>query len=138
MTNATRYLLVLYIAEQQQSAPIAPGYVAEALDRSPSATTEMFQRLADRGLVVYEPYEGATLTDQGRETASGLYDSYVTLSRFFRDVLDIDECEAEAMRMAGVVDSSVTDRLAETLLADDPDGGSASEPSPTSFRTDRS
>ncbi|SEH66232.1 iron (metal) dependent repressor, DtxR family [Halopenitus malekzadehii] len=116
MTTESEYLLGLYIVEHRSAPPVSSGRLAAVLDRSPAATTEMLQRLETRGLVDYEPYEGATLTPSGRDRADGLHRSYVTLSWFFRAVLDLDAAEREAMRMAGIVSPSVTDRLAETLL----------------------
>jgi Mn-dependent DtxR family transcriptional regulator len=116
MSSASQYLLVLYIAERRGSPPIAPGDVADAVDRSPSAATEMLQRLEERGLAVHEAYEGARLTPEGRETAAELYETYTTLSQFFHEVLELDDYETEAMRLAGTVSPTVVDRLASTLL----------------------
>lgn len=118
MTGAPQYLIVIYLAEQERSPPISPGYVAGELDRSPSAATEMLQRLARKGYVRYDSYEGVTLTPEGRETAVELYENYVTLSRFFREVLALDDYETEAMRLAGTISSTVTNRLASTLLSE--------------------
>ena len=118
MNRASRYLLVIYIAEQQDSEPVPPGEIADAVGRSPSATTEMLQRLEKRGLVTHEPYEGATLTPDGREVAEELYETYATLSRFFEDVLELDDYEEEAMELAGSISPTVAERLASTLLLD--------------------
>lgn len=119
MTAESEYLLALFIAEQQSAPPISSGELATALDRSPAATTEMIQRLETEGLVEYEPYEGANLTASGRERAKALHETYVTLSWFFRSVLDLDTHEREAMRMAGLVSPTVAERLAETLVPTD-------------------
>jgi len=136
MTGTNRYLLALYRAERRADAPIPPTDVADAVGRSPAATTEMLQRLDERGLVRYEPYEGATLTDDGRETAEERYDAYVTLSAFFRDVLDIEDHEAEAARVAGTIAPRVAERVATTLPLDDSaapgEGPTASRKSDTS------
>lgn len=138
MEGSTAYLLALYDAEQRTSPPIAPGDVADALDRSPSATTEMLQRLAARGLVEYEPYEGVALTAEGRERAAELYDRYATLSRFFRDVLGLEDYRAEAVQVAGRVSTPVVERLAATLLEDEATArASESVPVPTGGGTDR-
>lgn len=123
MTSESQYLLVVYRASRNATEPISPGRVADELDRSPAATTEMLQRLEARGLVKYEPYEGATLTADGRETAEELYETYVVLSQFFSEVLDLEEPEAEARELAGSVSPVVTERVAETLLE-----GDAAEP----------
>ncbi|MFC6940564.1 metal-dependent transcriptional regulator [Salinirubellus sp. GCM10025818] len=121
MTEASRYVLVLYVTERRGSPPVPPGEVAEAIGRSPAATTEMLQRLDDRGLVTYEPYEGATLTDEGRETAEELYETYGTLSRFFRDVLGLEDYREEAIQLTGTISPTVADRLASILPSEDGD-----------------
>lgn len=110
-----RYLLALYIAEHRGEPPIPSGRVAELLDRSPAAATEMLQRLEADGLVVREPYAGATLTDGGRERAAELHESYVLLSWFFREVLGLDAHEREAMELAGLISPDVADRLVGLL-----------------------
>jgi len=115
MTGTNQYLLVLYRAERRRDGPTPPKEVADAVGRSPAATTEMLQRLDERGLVTYEPYEGATLTDEGRETAGELHEAYTTLSAFFRDVLDIEDHETEAARVAGTISPGVAERVASML-----------------------
>lgn len=123
MTGGPQYLLVLSLVERRNGPPVSPGVVADAVGRSPAATTEMLQRLEARGLVTYEPYDGATLTTEGRETAEELYEAYDTLLRFFRDVLELDEYESEAMELAGAVSPTVVDRLEATLLTDGESSG---------------
>lgn len=117
MTKGAQYLLALYVAEQRGVERVAPGEVADVVDRSPSTTTEMLQRLVERGLVAHEPYAGAVLTAEGRETAADLYETYRTLSQFFDEVLGLDEPDREAMRLAGTVSPEVAERLSSTLLS---------------------
>ena len=100
---------------QRGEPPVASGVVADRLDKSPPSVTEIVQRLDDQGLVVYEPYEGATLTDAGRERGTDLHQSYVTLSWFFRSVLELETHESEAMEPAGVIDPTVSERLTTVL-----------------------
>lgn len=95
--------------------PVRTNAVAETLDRSPATVTETFQRLDTNGLVDYESYKGVTLTDVGRERAVELHNSYVTVSWFFRSVLELEDHEAEAMNLAGLVSPTVAERLAATL-----------------------
>lgn|GEM_PF-416468 len=136
MSETAQYLLVIHIAERRGSEPVPTGEIADALDRSPAATTEMLQRLEDRGLVTQEPYEGATLTGEGRETAAELHEAYTALSRFFDGVLGLEHYEREAMQLAGTVSPDVaerldsvllTDRDADTVSADDTADGGGSE-----------
>jgi DtxR family Mn-dependent transcriptional regulator len=126
MTGAAKYQLVVYIESQRTGDPVSSGAVVDRLDNSPPSVTEMLQRLDGRGLVDYEPYEGATLTAAGRDRAAALHESYVTLSWFFRSVLDLETHEPEAMELAGVIDPSVAERLTTVLPVDGPqsEGGS--------------
>lgn len=115
MSGIDRYLLAVYIETQRDGAPVSSGAVADLLDTSTPSVTEMLQRLDGEGLVTYEAYNGATLTDDGQERAAELHDSYVTLSWFFRSVLELEGYESEAMRLAEVIDPSVAERLTTTL-----------------------
>ena len=129
MSGSSQYLLVIYLAEQRDSRPVPSGAIADAVDRSPAATTEMLQRLEDRGLLTHEPYEGATLTREGRETTAELYETYTTLCQFFREVLELENYEREAMQLAGTVSPDVAERLDSTLLTErDADTVSADGP----------
>lgn len=118
MSRSTRYLLTLYVLTQQRGPPLRTSAVAERLDRSSASVTEMFQRLDDDGLVTYEPYQGASLTETGRERAAALHETYVTVSWFFRDVLGLDSSEAEAIRLAEVLDPDVAERLAGEIASE--------------------
>lgn len=118
MSGTEQYLLAIYIESHHRREAVPPGAVADRLDKSSPSVTEMLQQLDERGLVTYEPYEGVTLTETGYEQAKRLHESYVTLSWFFRSVLDLDTHESEAMEMAGVIAPSVTERLAAMLQSD--------------------
>ncbi len=118
MSSDLQYLLATYIAEHRSGPPVSPGDLAEMLDRSPASATEMCQRLAEKRVVAYEPYEGVRLTESGRERAADLHEAYVTVSWFFRSVLDLEDHEAEAMELAGLVSPTVAERLAATLPCD--------------------
>jgi len=116
MGRVAQYLVVMYALERAGETPVATGRIAAELDRSPSTATETVQRLAADGLVEYEPYVGVELTDSGRERARERYETYRTLRRFFRDVLDIEAYEREALALAGNVSPDVADRLRQTIV----------------------
>jgi len=115
MSGADLYLLAVYIESQRGETPVSSGAVADRLDKSPPSVTEMLQGLDEQGLVVYESYDGTTLTAKGRNRATDLHESYVTLSWFFRSVLELETHESEVMELAGVIDPSVADRLTTVL-----------------------
>ena len=111
MTSPTEYLLVVYVAAERRQEPVSTGHVAEVIGRSPSATTEAFDRLADRGLVRVEPYEGVRLTDDGEAAAAEAYETFTTLARFFRTVLRLPDAEREALAAVDTVDAVVAERI---------------------------
>jgi len=115
MSRAELHLLAVYIELQRGDTPVSSGAIGDRLDKSPPSVTEMLQRLDEQGLVVYESYDGTTLTSKGRDWAADLHESYVTLSWFFRSVLELETHESEAMELAGVIDPSVADRLTNVL-----------------------
>ena len=116
MDRTAQYLTVIYRLVREEGEPVPSGRVAETLDRSPAATTEMIQRLESEDLVEHEPYGGVRLTASGRERAAERYRTYETLRLFFRDVLELDACEREAFELVGAVSPTVAERLTETLL----------------------
>jgi DtxR family Mn-dependent transcriptional regulator len=116
VTTATEYLLVVYVAERRTHGAVATGRVAAVVGRSPAAATEALQRLADRGLVTHEPYEGVALTDEGEARAREAYETFTTLARFFREVLGLEDYEREALAAVDTVDTAVAERIAAKLL----------------------
>ncbi|WP_225307771.1 MULTISPECIES: metal-dependent transcriptional regulator [unclassified Haloarcula] len=84
MTDAANYLLVVFQLVESESEIVPTGRVAAELDRSPSATTEMLQRLDEEGFLIHELYEGVTLTAEGCERGAALQESYLVLHQVFR------------------------------------------------------
>ena len=75
--------------------------IAEDLNIKSPSVTEMFQRLEERGLVDYQKYKGATLTERGRKIAKTVRSSHEVLKDFFQylgvpeDLADKDACRVE-------------------------------------------
>ncbi|MGB9986774.1 metal-dependent transcriptional regulator [Salarchaeum japonicum] len=67
-----RYVSAILLASETAGRPAKTGELAEELDVSPASVTERIGTLADRGLVAYERYEGATLTEEGEAVARDL------------------------------------------------------------------
>jgi len=66
--TAEDYLKHIYELERD-STPVKPSHLAEAMQVSPAAVTEMLKRLGGQQLVHYRPYRGVTLTTHGRRQA---------------------------------------------------------------------
>jgi DtxR family Mn-dependent transcriptional regulator len=63
------YLKALFHLEAEGPVPVSTNRLAAYLNtRAPSATA-MLQKLAEKGLLTYEPYQGGALTAVGRQRA---------------------------------------------------------------------
>src|SRR5215213_1222825 len=91
--------------------------VATRLSVSPASVTNMFARLQEMGLVRYERYRGATLTERGRREALRLVRRHRLIEIFLLEHLGYDwqEVHEEAERLEHAVSDSFTERLAELL-----------------------
>jgi len=67
-----------------------PARIADLLAVARPSVTKMLQRLYEEGLVEYERYQGANLTETGRNAAENLRDRHSLLVRFLC-ILGVDE-----------------------------------------------
>jgi DtxR family Mn-dependent transcriptional regulator len=91
--------------------------VADRLLVSPASVSNMFVRLQEMGLVEYERYQGASLTERGRLEALRLVRRHRLIETFLLEHLGYDwqEVHEEAERLEHAVSDAFTDRLAELL-----------------------
>lgn len=87
--------------------------LARRLKVSPPSVTQMMKRLAEDGLVEYEPYKGATLTGKGMALAQKVVRKHRLLERFLHDFLGLrrDRVHEEACRL----EHSLSDETAAAL-----------------------
>jgi DtxR family Mn-dependent transcriptional regulator len=101
--------------------------VAERLAIAPPSGTNMFARLQEMGLVEYERYRGASLTELGRGEALRLVRRHRLIETFLLEHLGYswEEVHEEAERLEHAVSDGFTERLAEFLghPDHDPHGG---------------
>jgi DtxR family transcriptional regulator, Mn-dependent transcriptional regulator len=91
--------------------------VAARLLVSPASVSNMFVRLQEMGLVEYERYQGASLTERGRLEALRLVRRHRLIETFLLEHLGYDwqEVHQEAERLEHAVSDDFTGRLAEFL-----------------------
>ncbi len=91
--------------------------IAEAVQVHKSSVSVALKRLAEKGLVEYEPYELVSLTPEGEELGREIYRRHKVIRRFLTEVLSVDEevAEANACRIEHAIDSEVLDRLLQFL-----------------------
>jgi DtxR family Mn-dependent transcriptional regulator len=104
---------ILFIAEETGEAHASQ--VAEKMGVTRASVTGALRALAERGLIVYQPYQPVTLTEDGRQAAQACADRHQFLHRFFRDQLGMEDTEAEdvACRVEHAANATVLSRLAE-------------------------
>jgi len=88
------YIEVICLLEREQGRA-QTGMIAEAIDVKPPSVTEVLRKLEGKGLIVYEPYVGATLTEAGFEMARDLWQRHRTFADLLR-LLGVDRKVAEA------------------------------------------
>ena len=109
--------------------------ISGQLSVSPASVTSMLGRLQEMGLVRYERYRGASLTELGRSEALRLVRRHRLIETFLLEHLGYDwqEVHEEAERLEHAVSDGFTERLATFLghPEQDPHG----DPIPTSEGT---
>lgn len=63
--NESRYLKLIYKKQREDSEKIKTSSIAEAFGVRPSSVTEVFQCLAEKGLLEHNLYHGVRLTEAG-------------------------------------------------------------------------
>ncbi|MGB3683981.1 MAG: metal-dependent transcriptional regulator [Rubrobacteraceae bacterium] len=105
--------------------------VASRLSVSAASVSNMFGRLQEMGLVDYERYRGAVLTDRGRSEALRLVRRHRLIETFLLEHLGYSwqEVHEEAEKLEHAVSDGFTTRLAEFL--GHPDYDPHGDPIPT-------
>lgn len=124
------YLKVIYLLQDAQST-VSTTDLAAQLDVAPASVTGMLKKLAAQDLVTYTPYQGVTLTPQGRAIALRMVRYHRLAERYLSEVLGMpwDTVHAEAEELEHALSAEVVDRMDAALgqPMTDPHG----EPIPT-------
>jgi DtxR family Mn-dependent transcriptional regulator len=112
------YLLTISRAlEEGHEGPLGLAALAERLGVSSASANEMIRKMADRDLVAYEPYKGASLTSAGSAIARRVLRTRRLWARFLADHLGFTPAEADEMAcdLEHVTSSGAAERLADYL-----------------------
>jgi DtxR family Mn-dependent transcriptional regulator len=108
--------------------------LAKRLRVSPPSVTQMIKKLADEGLVEYEPYKGAILTGRGMAVAQKVVRKHRLLERFLYDFLGLDrgKIHDEACRLEHSLSDEAAAALCDALDKPEtcPDDGKPIPPCP--------
>ena len=114
-SSVGNYLKAIWESAEEGAASTKD--VAERLSVSPASVTNMFARLKEMGLVEYERYRGASLTEEGLSEALRLVRRHRLIEAFLLDHLGYswEEVHEEAEKLEHAVSDRFTERLAELL-----------------------
>lgn len=116
------YLKAIYQLSDAGAA-VSTSAIADRLGIAAGSVTGMLKRLAEAGLVEHTRYYGATLTEEGVDTAVRTIRRHRILERFLVDVLGYtwDRVHEEAERLEHVATDEMIDRMAAVLGEPDAD-----------------
>lgn len=120
------YLKVIYHLSTGTGKGITTNAIANEMESKPSSVTDMVQKLAEKGLVIYKKYQGVSLTEQGRFTALMIVRKHRLWEVFLLEKLDFswDEVHDVAEQLEHIKSEKLTDKLDEFLdfPTEDPHG----------------
>lgn len=70
--NEGRYLKLIYRRQIEEDGRVGTTEMADIFNVQPATVTEVLQKLAEKNIVVYQPYKGVQLTEQGLQEAKEL------------------------------------------------------------------
>jgi len=120
------YLKAIYKLAGEPTQAVSTSALAERLGVAAPSVTGMMKKLAAEGLIEHVPYQGVTLTAEGRRVAVETIRKHRIVEQFLVQVLGLtwDEVDAEAEILEHCVSGRVVNRMWEVLgrPASDPHG----------------
>ncbi|NAY82374.1 MAG: hypothetical protein GU362_05795 [Thaumarchaeota archaeon] len=109
------YLEILYRMELNGEKATTVN-IAKKLHVAPSSVTEMIQKLAEKGYLVYNLYRGVELTEQGREIGKKILGRHRLIEEFLK-FINVDERRIHdlACKMEHVIDDDVFNGISNLL-----------------------
>lgn len=110
------YLKAIYTLERAGQRATTSALAAR-LGVQPASVTGMMKRLAEMHLVLYTPYDAATLTADGRRAALSVIRYHRLVERLLVDTLGVpwDEAHQEAHKLEHALSGTLADRIADFL-----------------------
>lgn len=110
------YLKAIYLLSASEQN-VSNSALATHMGVAPASATNMVKKLADLGLVEYEPYRGTSLTPTGEQVALEILRHHRLLELFLHKTLDIpwDQVHTEAEKLEHVISEALEDAIAHIL-----------------------
>ena len=112
------YLKAIYKLETEEEGA-STTRIAEAMDVSSASATNMVKRLSKMGLVDYQSYKGARLTESGQKIALEIIRHHRLLELYLKEVMGFswDEIHEEAEILEHHISERFESRIEEMLGA---------------------
>jgi DtxR family transcriptional regulator, Mn-dependent transcriptional regulator len=134
--SVEEYLEAIYVLSRA-GGPVSTSELSRRLKINPASVTEMLKKLSQNGYVVYLPYQGASLTDDGLRYGRKMVRKHRLLERFLYDVLRIgkDKVHDYACEMEHTLADDVERNMCQALNQPDlcPDDGQMIPPCDFNF-----
>lgn len=111
------YAKAIHALAAREPGPVGTNALSERLGVSPGTVTAMVKRMADLGLVSYEPYHGVELTPPGERMALEVIRHHRLLESFLAEELGMpwDKIHDEAEVLEHYISEELEERIAEAL-----------------------
>ncbi len=120
------YLKAIYHLSTFDESEVSTNAIAEMMDTKASSVTDMLKKLAEKELVYYKKYQGASLTEKGRLMAKMIVRKHRLWEVFLVEKLDFtwDEVHDVAEQLEHIRSEKLIDKLDDFLghPTEDPHG----------------
>lgn len=108
------YLKTMYVLKKQ-FGNIRVTDIANKMNCTKASVNKAIYNLKDEGMLNYESYGTIELTSEGENLAKKILEAYDIVYLFLKDVLNINETEAEqeAERIKSVINDNTINKLAK-------------------------
>lgn len=112
-TSEENYMKVIYHLSLVTPNGVNTNAIAGILNTKPSSVTEMLKKLSDKEMLVYQKYQGVTLTENGLTTAKMIVRKHRLWEVFLLEKLDFswDEVHDIAEQLEHIKSEKLIDNL---------------------------
>lgn len=130
LSESVQMYLVTIARLRRADQPVPLSQLADTISISPVSANEMCRKLQDQGLVVYQPYRGVSLTDEGEQRACYILRRHRLWEVLLVERLGFEYSDAHdvACQLEHATPDSLADRL--DLFLDYPPTNPVGEPIP--------
>lgn len=120
------YLKAIYHLSNEDGSVVTTNRISETINTTPASVSDMLKKLAEKKLISYTKYQGATLTETGRRAATTIIRKHRLWEVFLVEKLGFkwDEVHDIAEELEHINSSELINRLDEFLAfpKNDPHG----------------